>query len=250
MTRCRCGFVGSAAVCPAPPSRIPSVHGPRGRRRYAASPAVVSRSASARSQVRPGRSRCARGRAPSASGGALPPSRRGAAMRKRSSIFYISRLVLLLTIQLVVVVLVLLFRPLQDVAPSASGGGVTVLLRRVTFVVARIRRIGKIYIFYFFYLSFLVRLLTLQLVVVVVLLFCYLRMPAAPSASRRPATVLSRCVIFVVTQKNGASVRMRCYGLLSPRPSTHRPARHRLIRLFCPRLTRRLPSPPLGPLQW
>ena len=82
LTRCPC-FVGPADVCPAPPSYIPSVHGPRVRRRSAASPAVVSRAAStrARTQVRPGRSRGARRR--SAIGqrrrpAAVPPRRRHA----------------------------------------------------------------------------------------------------------------------------------------------------------------------------
>ena len=62
----------------------------------------------------------------------------------------------------------------------------TVLPRHVIFVVAQKRRIGKNPILYLFYLSFLVRLLTVQLAVVVVLLFCSLRMPIALSASRRP----------------------------------------------------------------
>ena len=38
-------LVGPAAVCPAPPNTMRSVHGPRVRRRSAASPAVISRSA-------------------------------------------------------------------------------------------------------------------------------------------------------------------------------------------------------------
>ena len=55
------GLVVPAAVYPAPPNH-PPLHGPRVHRRSAASPAVISRSASARArtEVTPGRSRRAR----------------------------------------------------------------------------------------------------------------------------------------------------------------------------------------------
>ena len=62
-------LLGRAAVCPAAPNTMPSIHGPRVRRRSSASLEVVSRSASsvhvrAHTQVRPGRSRRARRRSP------------------------------------------------------------------------------------------------------------------------------------------------------------------------------------------
>ena len=114
-------FVGRAlvAVCPAPPSCIPAVHSPLVRRRPATSPAGTA-STRACSQVRPGRSRRARRR--SAIGqrrrhpATVPPRRRDV---KKEHDFLIILLVLFLTIQLAVV-LILLFRPPQDPAPSAS----------------------------------------------------------------------------------------------------------------------------------
>ena len=176
------------AVCPAPPSCILAVHGPLVRRRPATSPAGTA-STRACSQVRPGRSRRARRRSDIGQRrrrpATVPPRRRHA--KKEHCVLNFSshppptnhsacR------------------RPCPPLhsSPGCSVIGqwrwraATVLPRHVIFVVAQKRRIGKNPILYLFYLSFLVRLLTVQLAVVVVLLFCSLRMPIALSASRRP----------------------------------------------------------------
>ena len=127
-------LVGPAAVYPAPPNH-PPLHGPRVHRRSAASPAAISRSTStrARTQVRPGRS--CRARRWSAIGqrrrrsAAVSPCRRHS--KREHDVIIISPRSF--ANHPLVVVLILLFRPPQDVAPSASAARPP--RHRVTFVV-------------------------------------------------------------------------------------------------------------------
>ena len=128
------GLVVPAAVYPAPPNH-PPLHGPRVHRRSAASPAVISRSTStrARTQVRPGRS--CRARRWSAIGhrrrrsAAVSPCRRHS--KREHDVIIISPRSF--ANHPLVVVPIFLFRPSQDVAPSASAARPP--RHRVTFVV-------------------------------------------------------------------------------------------------------------------
>ena len=112
-------LIGQAAVSP---NSILSVRGPRVRRRSATSPAVVSRSASARARTgetkeEPPRTEVERHRpaaAPCRGPAVAPRYKKGALYFKyllRPSSNHSARRCL-----------VLLFRPPQNVAPSASGG--------------------------------------------------------------------------------------------------------------------------------
>ena len=116
-------LVGPAAVCPAPPNTMRSVHGPRVRRRPAASPAVISRSAythghTGKAREEPPRTEIERHR-PAVEAPCRGLTAATQKVRIPCDVSLTVFVVLFLMVQLVVVQI--LFRSPQHVA-SASGG--------------------------------------------------------------------------------------------------------------------------------